>query len=90
MPVKSFEKAYPFGCLWASLPDKPGAFSSSKTLHQKLDTAKVMLGVLPTGRTHGMSLCDPQLITLFWSIELAKLDAVKAMGIDAWKARVLG
>jgi len=77
MPIKSFEQPYPFGCLWSSLPDENDVFCSNKALVQKLDSAKVMLGVLPTGKTQEMSNTDADLITLFWSIELAKLEAIK-------------
>jgi len=32
---------------------------------------------LPTGKTQEISNTDADLITLFWSIELAKLEAIK-------------
>jgi 2-polyprenyl-6-methoxyphenol hydroxylase-like FAD-dependent oxidoreductase len=45
-----------------------------------------MLGVLPTGAT----LDDPaRLVSVFWSVELARADAVRAAGIDAYKSAML-
>ena len=75
MPVKSYEKSYPYGCLWASLPDVGDEFCSQNTLDQKLDSTHTMLGVLPTGKTHDMDPAQDKLVTLFWSVELSKLDS---------------
>lgn len=96
--VKSYEKAYPFGCLWTVLPDYGDRFTNTRTLSQTLDSAKVMLGVLPTGKvimknektdkknsTMDKSMIESKYrknghnhVTLFWSIELDRLNILKA------------
>ena len=45
-----------------------------------------MLGFLPCGRTHGS---HEQLVSLFWSLDMATLDAVREAGFEAWGARVV-
>ena len=48
--------------------------------------AREMLGFLPCGRTHGS---HEQLVSLFWSLDMATLDAVREAGFEAWGARVV-
>lgn len=87
----AYEYHYPFGCLWTIIPDASGAFVQHAELSQKLSagSAHEMLGFLPCGRTMGMSPQEPRLVSLFWSLEMSQLEALKARGIDAWKHRVL-
>ena len=86
--ARAYERWYPYGCLWAILPDADGAFTSEGLLQQKLSagSAREMLGFLPCGRTHGS---DEQLVSLFWSLDMATLDAVREAGFEAWGARVV-
>ena len=89
--ARSLEYHYPFGCLWTILPDTTGAFTSSSALTQVLSSgsAHEMLGFLPSGRTPDMAEDEPSLVSLFWSLEMDTVDAVRARGLDAWKQRVL-
>ena len=86
--ARAYERWYPYGCLWAILPDADGAFTSEGLLQQKLSagSAREMLGFLPCGRTHNS---DEQLVSLFWSLDMATLDAVREAGFEAWGARVV-
>ena len=83
--ARAVEYHYPFGCLWSILPDKDGTFVSEPALQQVLshNSAHEMLGFLPCGRTPGRPASDPPLVSLFWSVEVAQLDAVRAKGLDA-------
>ena len=89
MSIASTEYAYHFGCLWSLIPDITGEFSAHATLHQRLDTAKIMLGLLPTGHTMDAKDDDPSLISLFWSLEMSTLPTVHERGLDAWKELVV-
>eukprot|EP00939_MAST-03C_sp_MAST-3C-sp1_P000619 g619.t1 len=93
---KQYERWYDYGCLWAVLPDENGAFAGKRELFQRLDTARVMLGFLPTGCAHpasgplpfeNISLSTP-LVSLFWSLEMCSLERVRLEGLDAWKSVV--
>ena len=86
----AMEYHYPYGCLWTILPDPEGAFVTKPTLQQVLSagSAHEMLGFLPCGRSPGMRKDEPSLVSLFWSLELSTLEALKAKGLEAWKARV--
>ena len=86
--VVSYEKTYPFGCLHCVLPDNDAVFTSNNQLFQRLDGAKIMLGFLPTGRTQDMKDTDHTLVSLFWSLEMANLEAVRSAGLDSWKQQV--
>jgi 2-polyprenyl-6-methoxyphenol hydroxylase-like FAD-dependent oxidoreductase len=75
-----------YGAFWASLGWRGHGFDPH-ALSQRYDRARVMIGVLPIGRI------DPEsedMAAFFWSLKPAEADAVKAHGIDAWKARVAG
>lgn len=92
--LKVKEMPYPFGCLWAVLPDKEGFLASQESrLCQRLDNSQKMLGLLPTGRVHEGETPGPlsgkDLVTLFWSIELSRLQEIRSAGLDAWKEEVV-
>lgn len=87
------ETPYRFGCLWAVLPDKDGFLADQgDRLFQRLDNSQKMLGLLPTGRVHQGEITGPlygkDLVTLFWSIELSRLQEIREAGVDAWKEEV--
>ena len=88
----SWEQWYNYGCLWAILPDRVGFLEGRQnTLTQRVKGCQKMLGFLPTGRRGvvGPEGDDPQLVSLFWSLEMSKAAEVRAAGIDAWKEEVL-
>lgn len=77
-------KVYPWGAFWSICADPDGSFAGC--LSQVVDGTRRMLGVLPTGAT--LDDASP-LVSVFWSVELARADAVRAAGIDAYKRALL-
>jgi 2-polyprenyl-6-methoxyphenol hydroxylase-like FAD-dependent oxidoreductase len=63
-----------WGALWGIFPDPDGVFSA---LDQYFDGAGRMAGFLPTG-TGGVSL--------FWSVRLDRIEAVRRAGLEAFRA----
>ncbi len=75
---------YPWGALWAVVPDDgltPGV------LRQWFHHAQHMLGLMPTGFAYGQ-MAQP-LISLFWSLPAAELEAWRTAGLETWKQAVL-
>jgi len=90
LPWPSHRREYPFGCLWAILPDEEGVFSQSHTLSQVYDGTQVMLGFLPSGHLHGqLTATAPATVSLFWSIRLDHVDRCRNTPIQQWKDTVL-
>jgi len=76
--------AYPWGALWAILPDPGGRFPD--TLEQRYRGTREMAGILPTGRLCG----DPtSLVSLFWSLPAVEFEACRGAGLPALKQRVI-
>lgn len=84
VPLRKSVRPYPWGALWRVHPDPDGVFPG--TLHQVYRDTRQMLGFLPTGL--GPAGTVPQ-VSLFWSVRLAGLDALRRAGLAAWKAQVL-
>ncbi len=80
-------KALPYGALWATL-DWSAEHESfdAHTLTQRYDKARVMIGVLPMGR---ITPNGKDKAAFFWSLKPETFAAVKAKGLQAWKAEVL-
>ena len=78
-------RPYPWGAVWANAPDPDGVWAGA--LSQVYDRAEVMVGVLPVGRGPDSG---ERLVSLFWSLPVAEMDAFYAGDFDAWKARVRG
>ncbi|TIU46928.1 MAG: FAD-dependent monooxygenase [Mesorhizobium sp.] len=74
-----------YGAFWASL-DWRGEGFDEHALLQRYDKASVMIGVLPIGRPEPDA---ERMAAFFWSLKPADADAVRNLGIDAWKERVL-
>lgn len=79
-------KPLAYGAFWASLGWRGGGFDANALL-QRYDRASVMIGVLPIGRPDAAS---GPMAAFFWSIKPDEADAVRAAGLEAWKARVAG
>lgn len=77
-------KPLPYGAFWAPLEWR-GDFDRAALL-QRYRKASVMIGVLPIGRAIAGG---PPMAAFFWSLKPAEAEAVKAAGLNAWKARVL-
>lgn len=78
--------AYAWGCFWATLPDPERRFAG--LLRQRFRGNRHMTGVLPVGIAPGGD--DNDDVTLFWSLRVAEMKAVRARGLDALKAQLLG
>lgn len=77
-------RRYPWGALWHIAPDRDGTFAGR--LYQVVRGTRSMIGFLPTGRTVGGDL---PLVSMFYSVELAAVDALRARGLAAWKDHVV-
>ena len=75
---------YPWGAVWANARDPDGRFAG--VLAQVYDRAEVMLGVLPIGL--GPDRAQGPLVSLFWSLPVARQDAFFQTDLADWKARV--
>ena len=82
--IPSSAKLYPWGALWAVLPDDG---KSPGVLRQWFRHANQMLGVMPTGFTWQNK--QQPVLSLFWSLPHQELDAWRAAGLAAWKKTVL-
>ncbi|MCV9960939.1 FAD-dependent monooxygenase [Pararhizobium sp. BT-229] len=71
-----------YGAFWATL-DGQGAAYDKTALSQRYDKAKVMIGLLPAGR---VQVHEAERVAFFWSLKVADVEAVKAAGLDRWKA----
>jgi 2-polyprenyl-6-methoxyphenol hydroxylase-like FAD-dependent oxidoreductase len=85
-------RPYPWGALWGIVPDPEEAFGG--VLAQTYRGTTEMVGTLPSGRVSWAALGregsgDVPCVSLFWSLRADTVDAVRAQGLDAWKARVL-
>ncbi len=80
-------KVLPYGALWATLDwSADNASFDPHTLTQRYDKARVMIGVLPMGR---LTPNGKNTAAFFWSLKPETFAAVKAKGLQAWKAEVL-
>jgi 2-polyprenyl-6-methoxyphenol hydroxylase-like FAD-dependent oxidoreductase len=74
------DDAYPWGALWFVARDPEHVFRGE--LFQAVDGAQAMLGMLPTGTRPG----DPtRLVSLFSSVRLDRVSALRERGLQAWK-----
>jgi 2-polyprenyl-6-methoxyphenol hydroxylase-like FAD-dependent oxidoreductase len=79
-------KPLAYGAFWASLGWHAEGFDRN-ALQQRYVKAKVMVGVLPIGR---IAPASGEMAAFFWSLKPSDAEAVKARGIEAWKAEVAG
>ncbi len=79
-------RAYPWGALWAVLPDPAAQYTQGRTLLQWYERAGKMLGLMPTGRRPGEA---QPVVSLFWSLHRNRLHAWRDRGLAAWKDEVL-
>jgi 2-polyprenyl-6-methoxyphenol hydroxylase-like FAD-dependent oxidoreductase len=71
---------YPWGAVWTNAADLDGRFAGA--LRQVYHRAEVMSGVLPVGR--GPDGAE-NLVSLFWSLPVADLDAFLAGDFATWR-----
>lgn len=77
---------YAWGCFWATLPDPERRFTG--LLHQRFRGNRRMTGVLPVGVAPNGDGNDDD-VTLFWSLRVAEMKAVRARGLAPLKAELL-
>lgn len=73
-----------YGAFWASL-DWVGEGFVPDALSQRYRRANLMIGVMPIG---SIEPGDRQKAAFFWSLKPATAEAVRAAGLDRWKAEV--
>lgn len=74
---------YPWGALWHVAADPSRVFEGE--LFQVVDGCEVMTGFLPTGLgPEG----DAPVVSIFWSLARASLEAFRAEPIERWRERV--
>lgn len=78
------DHSYPWGAHWF-IGENQGSFPSDK-LHQIVHGTRILCGFLPTGR-HAPD--SPELLSLFWSVNLAEDAAIRAQPLDDWKKEIL-
>ncbi|QTN31905.1 FAD-dependent monooxygenase [Akkermansiaceae bacterium] len=79
------DRGYAWGAHWF-IGKNNGVFPSGD-LHQVVHGTSQLAGFLPTGRETGGS---EELISLFWSIEIARDAAMRNLPLDDWKGEILG
>jgi 2-polyprenyl-6-methoxyphenol hydroxylase-like FAD-dependent oxidoreductase len=82
--LKYRDTLYPWGAVWAVLPDAQRQYGS--TLWQWYRLANQMLGIMPTGLAPGSST---PVVSLFWSLRQDRYPALQSAGLQAWKDQVL-
>lgn len=70
-------RTYTWGALWTILHD--AGSQRTGVLDQTFRTTHRLLGLLPTGGER---------VSVFWSVRADRIDAVRARGVDAFKAQV--
>ena len=78
LPYRARVHEHRWGALWGVFADPSDAFGG--VLDQYFDGARRMAGFLPTGG---------DAVSLFWSIRLDRIDAVRAAGLDAFREDLL-
>lgn len=74
-----------YGALWASLNWVPDSGFDDAALEQRYVAARIMVGILPIGKTSDQALNQ---IAFFWSLPADRLDAWRSAGLEVWKEEV--
>ena len=74
LPVRARIHEHRWGALWGVFPDPAGTFDGR--LDQYFDGARRMVGFLPTGSSA---------VSLFWSVRMDRIEAVRSAGIEAFR-----
>ena len=85
VPGRQREREYRWGALWTILPDPEGRCSG--VLDQVFDGTHRLLGLLPTGVPPHLGT---RTVSLFWSVRTDRQAAVRAAGLEALKAEMIG
>jgi 2-polyprenyl-6-methoxyphenol hydroxylase-like FAD-dependent oxidoreductase len=71
---------YPWGCIWATVPDHKAFATGPGLLQQRVHGTTTMMGLLPIGQN---------LVTLFWSLPVAELGPDRPIDIEAWRFQAM-
>ena len=71
---------YPWGCIWATVPDTGKVATAPAMLQQRLRGTTTMMGLLPVGQ---------DLVTLFWSLPAAALEPNQPIDVEAWRMEAM-
>lgn len=82
--VRGSARPYPWGALWLIGIDPVECGSGE--LFQVVRSARQMLGLLPTGMD--LDGADDPLVSLFWSVPVESIPAIRAAGLDALRAAI--
>lgn len=74
---------YPWGALWAIVPDTEGVYPD--VLRQVYGSTTAFLGFLPSGR---VQLDDDPLVSVFWSVRNDRVDALRATDFAAFRSQL--
>ncbi len=86
MAVPQSQTPFPWGALWAVLPE-PKDFAAVE-LRQRFRSAREMVGLMPVGRALDAPAGQPRGMNFFWSLPLADVPAWREAPLADWKARV--
>ena len=67
---------YPWGCIWATVPDEGKFATAPGMLQQRLRGTTTMMGLLPVGQDQ---------VTLFWSLPTTALQPGRPIDVEAWR-----
>lgn len=70
---------YPWGCIWATVPDTL-AFGAVRLLRQRFDGTTKMMGILPVA---------PDALTMFWSLPTSELGSDRPLDLEAIRHEAL-
>ena len=84
VPVRS--TPYPWGALWFVAEDCGGTLTADRRVLQIVDGAHTMFGLLPTGQSPHSS---QPVVSIFWSVRADRVAAIRAAGLDAWRAKAV-
>ena len=84
--LKVHHRDYPWGALWAVLPDIDDTYTRQNALLQWYDQAHKMMGIMPTGQLPNSTA---KVVSLFWSMHSNQVASWREKGLAAWKVEVL-
>ncbi len=84
VPVRS--TPYPWGAMWFVADDAGGTLTADRRVLQIVDGAHTMFGLLPTGQSPHNS---QPVVSVFWSVRADRVAAIRAAGLDAWRANAV-
>ena len=81
------DKLYPWGAVWAVLPDPDGRWTKAAELAQVYHRCEVMIGILPVG-CDPLHADQPASVSLFWSLRPDEEPAWRSDGLAAFRQRL--